>query len=319
MDIKTQNLLRTLDTDKNGLTIKELKVLDSNKDGKLDNNDTGLKNTNHKDLNELNSKMSMGKAFTNFSILPMDNLIAYKSSELNSRIFPGGVKEISPSDIDQNGIGDCYYLSSLASLAQQRPQDIVNMIKDNGNGTCTVTFPQKNLGIKTPVKVTVSIPTDDEISKYEGAGKGSNGSVWGVIMEKAYIEGHLFGKTEVESSGFMIGKGISDITGNSTDVDYLGMTRDKTTRNKIEQKIKDNKIIVASTFGDGDKSKNISPSHVYSILAYDRATDMVTVRNPWGTSGEPKDIQNNDGVKDGVFKLSLKEFNDLFSLICYED
>ncbi|MFN8673771.1 MAG: C2 family cysteine protease [Candidatus Sericytochromatia bacterium] len=236
-----------------------------------------------------------------------------KTKQNDPRIFPDGVKGISPSDIDQNHIGDCYFLSSLASLAKQRPQDIINMIKDNGDGTCTVKFPGRSNSIK------VTIPTNEEIENNGGAGKGKNGSIWGAILEKAYIQDHSLGKFQVENSGFMIGKGISDVTGNSTDTDYLTLNSKKSIRNKLEEKLNASKVIVASTFGDGDKSKNISPSHVYSILGYDRKTDLITIRNPWGASGEPNGIKNNDGVKDGVFQLTMKEFDDMFSLICYEE
>lgn len=45
------------------------------------------------------------------------------------------------------------------------------------------------------------------------------------------------------------------------------------------------------------------PSHAYTVIGYDAATDMVTLRNPWGEHPDP----------DGVFKLPfetfLKDFN----------
>ncbi|MFN8578677.1 MAG: C2 family cysteine protease [Candidatus Sericytochromatia bacterium] len=235
------------------------------------------------------------------------------STKYDSRIFPNGVKGINPSDIQQNQIGDCYFLSSLASLAKQRPQDIIKMIKDNGDGTCNVKFPGRSGAIK------VKIPTDDEINKSSGAGKGDNGSIWVAILEKAYIQDHTFGKKQVELSGMNIRKGISDVTGNSTDIDTITRFSIDSIKDKIENKISQGKIIVASTFGYGDASKNISSKHVYSVLGYDRNTDLITVRNPWGASGEPNGIKNNDGVSDGVFKLTPQEFNNLFSLICYEE
>jgi hypothetical protein len=249
-----------------------------------------VKNINafNNDLSSVNSKNVELKNFDQiFKIPESANL---NKANYNSKIFPNGIKGISPSDINQNQIGDCYFLSCLACLAQNKPKEI-----------------------------NVKIPTDDEISKGGGAGKGSNGSIWVAILEKAYLQDHTFGKTQVEKSGFMIGKGISDLTGHGNDTDYLTITRNSTTRNKLEEKLNSGKIVLGSTFGDGDESKNISSSHVYSILAYDRKTDLITIKNPWGASGEPNGIKNNDGISDGVFKLTMSEFNDMFSLICYEN
>lgn len=272
-----------------------------------------VKNINafNNDLSSVNSKNVELKNFDQiFKIPESANL---NKANYNSKIFPNGIKGISPSDINQNQIGDCYFLSCLACLAQNKPKEIMKMIKDNGDGTCTVKFPGRS------GKINVKIPTDDEISKGGGAGKGSNGSIWVAILEKAYLQDHTFGKTQVEKSGFMIGKGISDLTGHGNDTDYLTITRNSTTRNKLEEKLNSGKIVLGSTFGDGDESKNISSSHVYSILAYDRKTDLITIKNPWGASGEPNGIKNNDGISDGVFKLTMSEFNDMFSLICYEN
>jgi Flp pilus assembly pilin Flp len=47
---------------------------------------------------------------------------------------------IHPSDIDQQGLGDCYLLASLAEIAQQNPELIRDIIRPNDNGTFTVTF-----------------------------------------------------------------------------------------------------------------------------------------------------------------------------------
>jgi hypothetical protein len=50
------------------------------------------------------------------------------------------VDGVSAGDVRQGGTGDCYFLSSMASLAQNHPDLIQNNIQQNPNGTYTVTF-----------------------------------------------------------------------------------------------------------------------------------------------------------------------------------
>lgn len=40
--------------------------------------------------------------------------------------------------VNQGGLGDCWFMSSLAALAQANPQAIMDMVRDNGDGTYTV-------------------------------------------------------------------------------------------------------------------------------------------------------------------------------------
>ncbi|HEY9791150.1 MAG TPA: hypothetical protein V6D22_12160 [Candidatus Obscuribacterales bacterium] len=51
-------------------------------------------------------------------------------------------KSIGAYGINQGLIADCYFESTLASLAQQRPEAIKSMVKDNHDGTFTVNFPR---------------------------------------------------------------------------------------------------------------------------------------------------------------------------------
>ena len=45
-----------------------------------------------------------------------------------------------PADVAQGNLGDCYFLATLASLAQNQPDKIKGMIRDNGDGTFSVRF-----------------------------------------------------------------------------------------------------------------------------------------------------------------------------------
>lgn len=46
----------------------------------------------------------------------------------------------SPNDVQQGGIGDCYFMATLMSISQRDPGKIRSMMTPDGNGGATVTF-----------------------------------------------------------------------------------------------------------------------------------------------------------------------------------
>jgi len=62
---------------------------------------------------------------------------AYTYRYVSGSLFQNG---ISADDIVQQALGDCYYLSTLSSIAQEKPSYIQNMFVDNGDNTFTVRF-----------------------------------------------------------------------------------------------------------------------------------------------------------------------------------
>src|SRR5262249_25222461 len=89
-------------------------------------------------------------------------------------------KSITAEAIRQGNTGDCYFLAALGSMAESNPRAVANMIKDNGNGTYTVTFPGDP---ENPV--TVKAPTEAEMATYQS---GSQYGTWPAILEKAYAK-----------------------------------------------------------------------------------------------------------------------------------
>ncbi|MFH2202219.1 MAG: C2 family cysteine protease [Elusimicrobiota bacterium] len=74
-----------------------------------------------------------------FDCSPVD----YKYQKVEGDLFVKGSDDATPvklDDVAQGYLGDCYYLASLAAVAQKKPQVIQNMIKDNKDGTYTVTL-----------------------------------------------------------------------------------------------------------------------------------------------------------------------------------
>jgi hypothetical protein len=230
-----------------------------------------------------------------------------------------GVTGIKPDDVEQGSVDDCYFMSSIAGIASQRPLDIIKMITPSEDGRFfTVKFP----GAKFPV--TVAKPTEEELKK--NARKGAGGSTWPAVLEKAFAaysnkEASFFYKKSLEAidGGDLLSRGIYINTGHDTDTDIISLTKDSTIRNKIEETLKDKRIITMSSFWSGSKDKGVGKDHVYSVLAYDRATDTVTIRNPYGPGSDAKGLKYKDANNDGTYKITISELNKYFSLIAYEE
>ncbi len=96
----------------------------------------------------------------------------------------GDQLDIQYSDVRQGFLGDCYLMAALAAVAKGDPEIIRNMIRDNGDGTFTVTFHTHS--------ITSGWETKDVTVKAEDLGKygqsTDNGELWPAIIEQAYAE-----------------------------------------------------------------------------------------------------------------------------------
>lgn len=109
----------------------------------------------------------------------------------------GDVDEVSMNDIDQAGLGDCFLLATLGAVALQDPQAIKNMIRENPDGTFTVTFKERIYGTNPPEysdkPITVSPDFPGFVDGWNHAQPGdANGKgqkeIWPLVIEKAYAQ-----------------------------------------------------------------------------------------------------------------------------------
>ena len=80
--------------------------------------------------------------------LRTDELHAHGTPKFSTKRFTGPLfnNGPTPQDVQQGQIGDCYFPSAMAALAQNNAEAIQNMIKENGDGTYTVVFKERRLG-----------------------------------------------------------------------------------------------------------------------------------------------------------------------------
>lgn len=254
-----------------------------------------------------------------------------------------GVDGITPTAFRQGKLGDCYFMAALASLAAVDPHAIVKMIKDNENGTYTVTFP-----ISPDEHLTVKAPSEVERARYTrtySIDNMNNYGDWPIIMEKAFGQwcmnrplriwrrspAELLGNKipqENTDSGSAIHRGLLVLTGKFPHVDYCG----NNSVNKLDAAFTDiaeNKkpatAFISRRFGaiiglqeDLTPDAKLMCGHEYGVLGYDKVSKLVTIREPNGYF-EPCDAQGNpeDGVRDGVFNISVKRFRKNFTGLAY--
>lgn len=233
------------------------------------------------------------------------------------------LSSITPDAINQGPLGDCYLEAALASIAATEPELIRDMIKENGDGTFTVTF---NGDRDNPV--TVKGPTEAEMVNFNNS---ENHGSWANVIEKAFgeysrqsvtrrsIANHAItgvGHTPTEGADggeMMLGSAMSLLTGRERDVNSLRLTWESTLRSKMSDAFADGDNrgpVIASIMNwtwNAKNSDGLTDGHAYAVTNFDKATDTVTVMNPYGRGSGP----------DGTMTMSLAEFHRKFSVVTF--
>jgi hypothetical protein len=88
------------------------------------------------------------------------------------------LQDITPQHSTQGAqIGDCHFTATLSDMAKENPQAIRDMVKQNPDGSYTVTFP----GDKDHPE-TVGAPNQWELETFAT----KQGGIWANVIEKAY-------------------------------------------------------------------------------------------------------------------------------------
>jgi hypothetical protein len=206
---------------------------------------------------------------------------------------------VSADDINQRQFGDCWYVASLASVAQRDPQFIQDGIKQNPNGTVSVRVWDKS-GNYQWVTVTPDLPTDtngNPISTY------GNGDTWPAYYEKAFAQvyhdengqngyGGIEGDDPKASAPFLTGSSGHDITKSGG---FLGLQSVPDDRfSTLKKDFDSGKAITVSTPADESLDKNhpaewgnrYCSNHAYYVRGF-TPDGKIILGNPWGVSGYP--------------------------------
>jgi hypothetical protein len=241
-------------------------------------------------------------------------------NQQSADLFAGANPEdaISPDAIRQGSIGDCYFLAALASVAHSNPERIQNMIRDNRNGTFTVTFPGA-----PQYPVTVSAPSEAEMGLYNG---GSKFGTWAGVMERAYGQWRIesaqrAGATQerpITPAEGADGGGSGNwamqlLTGvETTSYNTSQLSAEQIVNhldNAFNRSERPRSAVAASLPGRSDVQltpDGFARYHIYSIIGFERTGDnggVVIIRNPWGGA---------DNTTRGTMRVPLQTFQRNF-------
>ncbi|MHC5824211.1 MAG: C2 family cysteine protease, partial [Nostoc sp.] len=223
----------------------------------------------------------IGKWFLGSDRPTASNSATYQA--ISGSLFQNGN---SADDIKQGNLGDCYYLATLSSIAQEKPNYIQNMFIDNGDNTFTARF--FNNGVANYVTVDRYLPTNAYGQLiYASPGSSYNNSsneLWVTLAEKAYAQLGELGwsrpgyTTNAYSS--IEGGWMDYVTRQVTGLDATSQQVTNMTKTQLIDLVNSNKVLTAG-FVNG-ANYGVVNNHAYSVTAYNAVNGTFRVRNPWG-------------------------------------
>ncbi len=225
-------------------------------------------------------------------------------------------------DVRQGAIGDCYLPSSVAAAVHVDPGLIQRMMKQNADGTYTVTFKERDWASRGYKDVQITVDGDLYVRSWggplygtdDGAREPERMEMWWPILEKAYAQWrggyNGIGNGGSSSTVFehLFGRGSHDMSLRVADRDVAWRA--------IVTNVDAKSPVSAGTYGEHERAKytnsGVYANHSYSVLGYEERADgrYVQLRNPWGES-EP----DGNGPNDGVFFLKLERFLELYQTL----
>ncbi|MFT7518285.1 MAG: hypothetical protein ACI9MC_000416 [Kiritimatiellia bacterium] len=209
--------------------------------------------------------------------------------------------EVSPNDVGQGSLGDCYMMAGMIAVARANPDAIKELIKDNGDGTFDVTLYIRTGWSGSPKPETITI--DARLpEKYPGTplyaktgDKDEGGTeLWAALIEKAMaqkrgsydlISGGNIGKAENmkfagmaeiltgEREGYMKTAGMAE---DDALLHIAIALEDKKSVTCDSQNMEDN-----PTMSKEATKLNVYGNHAYAPESVDLDGRTISLTNPW--------------------------------------
>jgi fibronectin type 3 domain-containing protein len=193
-------------------------------------------------------------------------------------------------DVNQGQVGDCYFLSTLAAFAGQRPAQLQQDAVDMGDGTYVVEFHNGT----TPVYVRVSdqLSVNASLTNWLYAHPGSADTIWAPVMEKAFAYFRHGANTYASINSGWMGEVDSDLGVSNTAL-FFGGDSESALYTLLSNDLANNDPVTMGTLASG--SPDLVNSHAYTLIAVTQdpdGTTHYTVRNPWGIKGDAVEDAN---------------------------
>lgn len=243
---------------------------------------------------------------------------------------------VGPLDLKQGKLGNCYFLSSLAALAEypERVKRIMRVQQPSPLGIYCVAL--NVTGLWEDVIIDDKIPYDNSL-KMAAFCRSNGHDLWVSLIEKAWAKVHG-GYANIES-GFL-NEALGALTGAPVKTFKVRAENEEECWKQLVESKHKNYITCAST---SDIFKNVSETpnektglvggHAYSLLgAYEvdyrgQKVRLVKMRNPWGKGEWKGDWSDNSplwtpelrnqlrltNADDGVFHMTFSDAGKYFS------
>jgi hypothetical protein len=223
--------------------------------------------------------------------------VSYADRPLFSEFGP------SPDDVRQGGVGDCYYLAVLSSIANIDPTMIRERVVDLGDGTYCVQFEKHGNSVFVRVDAQLAQLGGSDFLPY--AQLGAQDSLWVAIMEKAYAFFRSGAGTYDSIEGGWMTESYSALgtVGLST-FQAAGPT---TLLQLIDKDLKAGKSVTYAVATPAPDS-NLAGYHAYSVdRVVNNSSGVAThlrLRNPWAVDGYG---ETTDGANDGYVTITAQQ------------
>ena len=232
--------------------------------------------------------------------------LTFKAIE-HAKLFVKGADEThaaNPSDIAQGAAEDCWFLSSLATIALHHPELLEKNIADHGDGTYTVTLYQPpgpdDVAAASSnslwgeekrtfqIKVSGGLPhRDGERVFADAVAENGTPELWVSLYEKA-LATYLGGYENIRPNNGTVGMAlIAGATTTQTIASYLDFSQ------VAEWFKKGDGLTVVSMPADiapeieAYRDGTLMAEHVYYVSNVDAEAGTVEIRNPFGWNHAP--------------------------------
>ena len=225
--------------------------------------------------------------------------------------IPTDESDIDPYDVNQQALGDCWVLASLAAAAGTDPKRLAdNVTYDAETDEYVVTLYDD--GEPVEVRVANSFVVGDDGASHQYAVGDDGTPNFASIYEKALAE--HYGEDYGDIWGGDPARSLEAITGRDTEsvsFDPFWPWQESASSEGISRRIDDGQMVVLSTKSDLPDGSPIVGNHAYTVVDV-RDDGSVVLYNPWG-SNPTSDLSSGEGLQPGEVVVPADRLGDYFS------
>lgn len=214
-----------------------------------------------------------------------------KGSGLAYRTANGNLFNSTPSraDAKQGYLGDCYFIASVAAIADSNATAVRNMFIDNGDGTYTVRFFN---GTADYVTVNRRLPSySNGTLGYSGLGQSITSTattLWIALAEKAYAQWNETGNAGRDGTNrysSIEGGWMSNVNRQVLGYNSSNFSFATTSKQTLMDALASGRAVTLGT--TSNPGNGFVGGHAYIITGYNASTDTFSTFNPWGNTHAP--------------------------------